>query len=505
MPPKNLPEGAKKIYLAAEANARKTTCKDRDDIEECSNSIAWSAVKEKYKKVGEKWVPKAELQEFSMAITRTSYDKRTNTRRWKAVASDTGEDLYNDSMTLELYEDFLHRIEIKEQPPESYRSDYWSGGMPYLSISHYPDLNGKGVPGPVDTVYVDGRELKSTGRFDDTPLGKKCFQAISKDLDTKSTVPTNEKIRISIAFLDWMHKHKSNGYIFDRVESEDIICPECLKELISNEYEGKEFLRGQLVHLALTRVPVNTRTKMEVERSMTTRKEDAESIIEELAEELDEEAKVIGKSEALVIKSDDDAEPLVEEGKHDKKKNDDEEEDDEEDEKKKKMKEKKAEVVEEPKVDKMDLAINLLEEIKSEVTTEPAPAHPLDIAFSELKSVYDEAVGLPDAQEALQMVQEPFEALAAVIQNGFAQEEPEEVAEVTEDPALTELRSFMQEQFGLLQSQMATLKSQPQAVIEKPQVPQRRSINPNLLAKVSTEQKSETPKLRAMIEQSVGL
>ncbi len=193
MPPENLPAGAKKIFVAAEATARKSTCKDREDKDKCSAKIAWSAVKNKYKKVGDKWTPKAEVASFSMAITKTSYDKRTNTRRWKAVASDINDDLYNDNMTLELYEDFLYRIEMKELPPESFRSDYWSGGMPYLSISHYSDLNGKGVPGPIDTVYVDGKELKSTGRFDDTPLGKKCFQAISKDLDTKSAIPDNEK------------------------------------------------------------------------------------------------------------------------------------------------------------------------------------------------------------------------------------------------------------------------------------------------------------------------
>ena len=43
---------------------------------------------------------------------------------------------------------------------------------------------------------------------------------------------------------------------------------------------------------------------MEVTRSMTTRKEDAASIIgEELADDLDEKAKLVGKSEALIVKS----------------------------------------------------------------------------------------------------------------------------------------------------------------------------------------------------------
>lgn len=529
MPTGNLPEGAKKIYMAAEANAKKTTCKGREDPDACAAKIAWSAVKNKYKKVGDKWIPKAEVSNFSMAITRTSYDKATNTRRWKAIASDIDDDLYNDNMTLELYEDFMNRIESQEQPPEAYRSDFWSGGMPYLSVSHYLDLNGKGVPGPVDTVYIDGAELKSRGRFDDTPIGRACFQSISRDLDTKSAIPDEQKIRISIAFLDWKHKHKSNGFVFDRTESEEVMCPECLKEMLESAVKGKlpkgkEFLRGQLIHLALTRVPVNERTKMEVDRSMTTRKEDAESIIgEELAEELEEESVIVGKSEALVIKADEevgsdtdgtnnvtfnisgDENPIlnvhiVEEGKHGKMEDKEDEEDDEEEKKKKeKEKESKADIVEEASV------IELLNEIKSQIKVEPSPAHPLDIAVSELKAVYDEALTLQDPQEALRMVQEPFEALAAVIQAGFAKEETEEEKSESVDSQLAEVLNGLREEVGLLRSELATMKAQAQPVGQQ-QVPVRRSLDPALLQKPQQEKpKSETPVLRSIIEKSVGL
>jgi cation transport regulator len=502
MPPENLPAGAKKIYNAAEANARKTTCKDREDKDACVNKIAWSAVKKKYKKVGDKWMPKAELASFSMAITNTSYDKATDTRRWKAVASDTDEDLYNDNMTRGLYDDFLQRIESGELPPESFRSDFWDGGVPYLSVSHYPDLNGKGVPGPVDVVYVDGEKLKASGRFDDTPIGKEVFKSISKDLS--DNIPDNEKIRISIAFLDWMHKHKSNGFVFDRSESEDPICPECLKEFISGEYEGKEFLRGQLVHLALTRVPVNTRTSMEVERSMTTRKEDAESIIgEELAEELDEEALLEGKSQTtegdpeVIIKAE---EPEVEEKR--KKSSDyvDEEDEEEEDEmkkKKKKGKEEKAEV--------FDLK-SAFEELKAEIVKEPEPVHPLDIAFSELKAVYDEAVDLSTAQESLQLIQEPFEALATVIQDGLSKEETSEPVETDPNAMIAEALAGLREEFGLLRAEFSTLKSQPQAVVPSNEPPAPRNIRAsNLFFQPEQEEKSETPKLRSIARQTVGL
>jgi cation transport regulator ChaB len=492
MPPENLPSKAKEIFVAAEAQARKTTCKDREDKDECIAKIAWSAVKSKFKQNADgDWIPKAEIAQFSMAITNTSYDKSTDTRRWKAVASDTDNDLYEDNMSLELYEDFLRRIESKELPPESFRSDFWSGGTPYLSISHYPDLNGKGVPGPVDAVYVDGKELKSVGRFDDTPIGKKCFQSISKDLS--EGVPDDEKIRISIAFLDWKHKHKSNGFVFDRAESDEVFCPECLKDLIMGESEGKEFLRGHLVHLALTRVP-----------------EDAESIVEELADELEEEAQAVGKSlvadgdPEVVIKS----EPEAEEKR--KKPSDYEEDDEEEEDGKKKKKkdkeEKKSDVAEEsPKIDK---ALHLLEEIKADLTVEPEPVHPLDIAISELKSVYDEAILMENAEEALIAINEPYEALVSVIQNSLTKEKSEDA--VPQNPEIAELKSFMAEQIGLLQSQISAIQSQPQQVLPDgtppPVVPERRSVtmNPNLFFQPEIK-KSETPKLTETVRRSVGL
>jgi len=234
---------------------------------------------------------------------------------------------------------------------------------------------------------------------------------------------------------------------------------------------------------------------MEVERSMTTRKEDAESIIgEELAEELDEESLIVGKSEALVIKADE--EELIEEGKHDKEMKKEDEEEDDEEEKDKKDKEKKSDV------EDKSLVIDLLQEIKAELKHEPAPAHPLDIAISELKAVYDEALVLPDPQESLRMMQEPFEALAAVIQNGFAKDEVEEEKSESMDNQLAEVLTRLSEEVGMLRSELAIMKSQPQ---NQPQVPVRRSINPALLQKPQQEQKSETPKLSSLIRQSVGL
>ena len=71
--------------------------------------------------------------------------------------------------------------------------------------------------------------------------------------------------------MDWTHRHKKTDFLFER-SSADELCPECLLEMFTGEGEGKEYLRGQLIHLALTRIPVNPRTLMEVDKSMTTKK-----------------------------------------------------------------------------------------------------------------------------------------------------------------------------------------------------------------------------------------
>lgn len=251
---------------------------------------------------------------------------------------------------------------------------------------------------------------------------------------------------------------------------------------------------------------------------MTTQKEDAASIVgEEIAEELEEEkAKIVDKSEVsdndpeIVVKSEDDK-PLVEEAKRDKKEmkdDDDDEEEEDENGKKKKKKEKE----EKSKVEKAEVAVILdtsdvmkvLEEIKSDLAIEPVPVHPLDVAVAELKSVYDEAVELPNSQEALQMIQEPFEALMLVIQSGVAKAESEEEVETTEDGAVAKAIAALAQELGLLRAEVSTMKSQPKNVLpEQPEVPVRRSISPSLLMQPETETKSSTPKLHEIVKRSV--
>jgi len=237
-----------------------------------------------------------------------------------------------------LYNDFINHITLGTQPPEEYRSDFWKGGMPYVSLSHYPDLNGDAVPGMTESVWIDGDRFKAKGSFLATPLGEACFKAVK--LDTSGPPHPIGPVRISIAFLDYGHIHKSNNFKFIRNDEEDY-CEECLKEFMNMSGVGKRYIKGHLIHLAMTRVPMNERTDMEVEKSMTTRKEDALSIVEdeELIEPIEEKAKLVGKSE-LIIKADE-----VEEAKHGKEDMPmhDEEEDDEEEAKKKKKEEKKPE------------------------------------------------------------------------------------------------------------------------------------------------------------------
>jgi hypothetical protein len=253
-------------------------------------------------------VQRSEIVDFSMAITKASYDRFNSIpRHWRAVDSDIDSDLYDEKMSLELFQDFTSRIENSTPVPEEFKSviceDTWCGGMPYLSIAHYKAGEAaKNVPGKVDAIYIDGTRLKSKGVLDDTPLGRQVFESLCEDaIKRKSGDQEHLPVRISIGFLDLQHKHtaKQGGqeFVFTRSNIGQI-CPLCEQGI-----GGKIYLKGQLVHLALTRVPVNPRTEMVAEKSMkiTTKKDDAKSIVKELADELDERSLAEG---TLVVRSD---------------------------------------------------------------------------------------------------------------------------------------------------------------------------------------------------------
>lgn len=249
---------------------------------------------------------KNSLVEFSMAFVGASFDKNNFGMKWRSVASDTKEDLYGDHMTPQLFKSFITN---QDKPvPDTFRTlvcdSAWDGGKPYVSLAHYSSLDGKGIAGMVDENYIDGVKFKSKGHFNDTPLGRACYKALCRDLSQK----TDKPIRQSIGFLDLAHQHGENGPIFERKSCTDV-CPQC------ESGEGnKYYLEGILIHEAMTRVPVNPRSEMEVERSMgkITRKSDAESIVEDSAvvDELEKQSALVGRS-VLVEMSDTDEETGV--------------------------------------------------------------------------------------------------------------------------------------------------------------------------------------------------
>lgn len=241
------------------------------------------------------------LQEMSMYITKATL--HDGEMRWSATNSDTDWDLYGERMSLQLYKSMLSKIAANEPPPEAFfdmvTSDWWKGGMPYVSLAHYPDGNGKAVPGMPDKLYIDGQSLKAKGKMFDTPLGRAVWKSLKQnELDYK-TDPNTDRIRISIAFLDLAHKHGETGEVFKRNSLMDV-CQECKKGI-----GEKIYLDGYLVHLALTTVPVNPRTIMEAEDVMarkakpTTKKEDALTILggDESLVELVENSVLESKSE----------------------------------------------------------------------------------------------------------------------------------------------------------------------------------------------------------------
>lgn len=249
-----------------------------------------------------------------MFISKVSVEKSAGgVMHFRATASDTSPDLYLERMSNELYDDFVKRIETKSQVPSPFDEvlgEDWNGGMPYLSVSHYKSgRDFKNVPGMPTKIYRDGDALKATGILNDNDLGRAVFKSLCDDLYTEKAKELG-KIRISIGFLDLEHKHavgkgKTPDYTFTRKSLEDV-CPMC-QEGIGN----KVYTKGQLVHLALTRVPVNPRTNMEVAKAMAieTKKQDAESIVgKELSDTLEEKSLV---SDILVVKSDET--PVVEE------------------------------------------------------------------------------------------------------------------------------------------------------------------------------------------------
>lgn len=304
-----MPEGSGKALWEKVYNASKSN----GDSEQVAAKKAWAALKSAgwHKNEQGEWVKgKSEVQEFSLAIVKAVFDKENQVMRWRAVASDVDPDLYDERMSTELFTDFVSRIKSKAPVPEPFNSiiceDSWCGGTPYLSVAHYKAGDGaRNVPGRVDDdgIYVDGTRLKAKGTLYDNPLGMATFKSLCDDLYSKKSDDNHTPVRISIGFLDLQHKHvaESGGQDFTFTRSDvGQICPLCAQGI-----GNKIYMKGQLVHLAMTRVPVNPRTAMEVDKSMDngiiTKKDDAKSIIGDLVDELDEKSLA---ENVLVVKAD---------------------------------------------------------------------------------------------------------------------------------------------------------------------------------------------------------
>ena len=518
MPTGTLPESGKKLWEEVHSKALKGSCKDEKDPEACAAGSAWKAVKNAgwSKDADGKWSRKAELEELSLTIKKISTDPKTGERRWRADTSNIFDDQAGDNMTQELFASFMERINSDAVAPEEFRTSFWQGGMPYLSISHYPDLDGDAVPGPVDATYVDGAYLKAKGRFFSNKLGDACWSSISKDFEmVKRGEEVPNKVRVSIGFLDFRHIHKRNGYEFVRTDDTPY-CKECIAERFLGESAvGRSFVDGMLVHFAMTRVPMNRDTDfspdVEVDRSMTTRKEDAASIVgEELAGDLDEKAKLVGKSDALIIKA---ADTCPECGKKmvDGKCPECDAESAEEDKKCGKDK-KKSEVEEVSELAEVTKSITelstridaVLLSLTEKSDPEPVAEHPryaeLDKSLVSLMSFYGDIVksDIP-VDDKLRSIQEPFNAFGQAVIDGIKSHQKEEVS----TPETDLVKAFSAALQPLTQKLDMLITSQQDRPVQ--QVPMRRSISAAEAIPQINANAAKPGSLDALIRKSVGL
>ena len=265
----------------------------------------------------------ASLTQRHLFINRVAEDPQTGVRRWYSTSSGIKRDLYDERMSKGLFKDFVKRIETREVPPEPFTSRAWSGGLPYVGIAHYLDLGGDGIAGKATRVVVDGTHLKMRGTFEDNVLGNAAYDSIKRDIEKNN--PPDERVRVSIAFVDWGHEHERVGqFVRKSLMDRCTFCEQGIGDKI--------YRKGHLVHLALTRQPAYPEADIQLEvKSMSRRKEDAASIVgEELADDLEK------KSETLTARSADidpnavvirqDGEDVVEEEEDEEKKKKAEEE-----------------------------------------------------------------------------------------------------------------------------------------------------------------------------------
>jgi len=463
-----------------------------------------------------------------MFITKSSFSD--GMMRWSAINSDTSPDLYGERMTLELYKKMLSYIKNNVPPPTHFKSmvcsDFWCGGMPYVSLAHYSDLNGKAVPGQPIELFIDGERLKAKGIMFDTPLGRAVWKSLKED---EKLVDDENRIRISIAFLDLAHRHGENGQVFER-KSATSVCPQCLKG-----EKNKIYVDGYLVHLALTRVPVNPRTILEEDAmtkksKITTRKEDAVSIVgdEELVNEIEKSA-LETKSDVLVEMSDtnsDTTDAVVEEAKTKAPVEEEDSEDDmEEDDKEKKGKGKKECSLTEGDIEVIrNLIVEALPkpvEVKSDTVStlavpEVEPAQivtevkksALDIATDNLYNSVNVALSLQGVtlEQRLESInpslQELGNSITALVRESMGQVAP--VPESNDQAVILEAIQNLTQKVEGISTEVATMKAQTVNPTVQNKMPVPRSIQTTQLVTNSQTTVAKPNSVHNLVRRSVS-
>lgn len=400
---------------------------------------------------------------MSMAIVKASRSKADGRMNFRMVASNTDVDLFNTQMSLELFSDFVRRIENKEDVPDPFKDvaveDGWDGGMPYLSIAHYKSAGGKNVPGAFEKVYIDGDRLKALGYCFDTKMGNAVFQSLCDDLVGRSLY--EHKIRASIGFLDLKHSH--GDFVFERKSATDN-CPMCVAGK-----SDKVFLAGQLVHIALTREPVNPGTDVTVEeRSMDvkSKQEDASSILGDVAEELVITQSTV--SDVVQVRSETDTvtglaadpEPVV---------------------------------VPEAVVDAVTPAVTEAPVTTVVATPAAVTESPVDVAVRSLLGEVAKLKASPDKEAALVALQPSFNHVADVIRQEFSTPVDPMAQYSQQMSELNDRCSRIESALTALQASMAAMHTEDMtemSVVAKPDKPARRQLVAPMisLSKYTTDQ-----------------
>ena len=228
---------------------------------------------------------KQSKKSLPMRITKATV--RDGAMYWQGVVSDDDWDRQKERLSLSIFDDFKYRLDAERQ-----KADY---EPPFVSLAHYRRLDDDaGVRGSVEDIWTQGHVFKAEGWFRDDPLSKRCFEVVRDELRRlKAGETVSNPVRFSLGFYSYREAMEGGRIVF---------------------------LKGVLDHIALTRVPINERTEFThiEEKSMTTKKEDALSIVgDDFTEDIDEidardRTEKADLEENLVTKAEDDS-PLTRE------------------------------------------------------------------------------------------------------------------------------------------------------------------------------------------------